>query len=106
MSQSNIKLPPGLHLSAVATQKFELVTGISKAGRQYSKVVGRGVAGEQFVKVTQFVDRDNPPLSFEAGEAFQARITGVDTFEKGREVISLFVELYRPQIAAVEAAKK
>ena len=106
MSQSNIKLPAGLFVSATATQKFELVDGVSKAGRRYSKVVGRGVAGEKFVKVTQFVERDQKPILFDAGEPFQGVITGVDSFEKGREVISLFVELYRPAVAATEAARK
>jgi hypothetical protein len=106
MSASITKLPPGLHLSAVSTQTFELVSGVSSKGRPYSKVVGRGVAGEQFVKVTQFVEQGQTPLIFSPGEAFEAKITGVDTFEKGREVISLFVELRRPIVAGVEPVKK
>jgi hypothetical protein len=102
MSQSSIKLPPGLHLSAVAIGQFELVAGVSKAGKQYSKVVGRGVAGEKFVKVTEFVEPGKAPLIFGPGEAFEADITGVDSFEKGREVISLFVELRRPPVPEVK----
>ncbi|MEN9841820.1 MAG: hypothetical protein RL376_1620, partial [Verrucomicrobiota bacterium] len=49
MSQLPI-VPPGIHLSAVATSSFTLESGIgAKSGRPWSKVVGRGVAGEQFV---------------------------------------------------------
>jgi hypothetical protein len=105
MSQSNIKLPPGLYLSAVATQNFEVIDGVSQKGRRYSKIVGRGVAGERFVKVTQFVEDGEQPLKFAPGEAFQAEITGVDTFEKGREVVSLFVKLQRPATATVEVKR-
>lgn len=102
MSQSSIKLPPGLHLSAVSTGSFELVGGVSAKGKAYQKVVGRGVAGEKFVKVTEFVEPGHAPLVFGPGEPFEAEITGVDTFEKGREVISLFVKLRRPVVAEVK----
>lgn len=106
MSQLPVILPPGLHLSAVSTGQFELVGGVSKAGRAYQKVVGRGVAGEKFVKVTQFVETGKPALLFGPGEKFEADITGVDSFEKGREVISLFVELRRPFVADKQEVKK
>lgn len=102
MSTIGTKLPPGLHLSAVSSQKFELVAGVSGKGRAYQKIVGRGVAGTQFVKVTQFINPGEQVILFEPGETFEAEITGVDTFEKGREVISLFVSLRRPQIAEVK----
>lgn len=103
MSQLATKLPAGLHLSAVSTQQFELLGGIgAKTGKPYQKVVGRGIAGEKFVKITQFVEPGQSPLLFGAGEPFEADITGVDTFEKGREVISLFVKLRRPVVAEVK----
>jgi hypothetical protein len=92
-------------VSAVSTQKFELTTALNSKGRPYTKVVGRGVAGDKFVKVTQFIEPGQTPLIFEAGEQFEGKITGVDTFEKGREVISLFVELRRPVIAEVQGVK-
>lgn len=100
MSQPNAKLPAGLHVSAVATQDFELIAGVSAKGKAYQKVVGRGVAGGQFVKVTQFVD-DGRPVLIKSGEIFEGQITGVDTFEKGREVISLFVKLRAPEVAEI-----
>lgn len=106
MSATNGKIPAGLHLSAVSTQAFELVTGVSGKGRPYSKVIGRGVAGTKFVKVTQFVEHGETPLLFGPNEHFEADIDGVDTFEKGREVISLFVKLRRPSVAGLEPAKK
>lgn len=100
MPEPTAKIPAGLHLSAVSTQAFELLGGVSpKTGKPYQKIVGRGVAGEKFVKITQFVEPGQPPLLFGAGEHFEAEITGVDTFEKGREVISLFVKLRRPVVA-------
>ena len=103
MSQLSGKLPSGIYLSAVSTQAFELVAGVgAKTGKPYQKVVGRGVAGDKFVKVIEFVSPGQPALLFGAGEQFEADITGVDSFEKGREVISLFVKLRRPVVAEVE----
>jgi hypothetical protein len=102
MSQPATKIPAGIHLSAVATQQFEFIGGVSAKGKPYQKVVGRGVAGEKFVKITEFLDPGQAPLIFGAGEQFEADITGVDTFEKGREVISLFVKLRRPVVAEVK----
>jgi len=103
MSQLSTKLPPGLYLSAVSTQAFELQGGIgAKSGKPYQKVVGRGVAGGKFVKVTEFVEPGNQPLLFGSGDAFEADIVGVDSFEKGREVISLFVKLRRPIVTEVK----
>lgn len=105
MSQSSI-IPPGLHLSAVATGNFTLESGIgAKSGRPWSKVVGRGVAGEQFVKVQQFMEPHETPVLVLAGEKFTASIVGVDFQEKGREVLSLMVKLNRPSVAT-EGAKK
>jgi len=103
MSQPATKLPPGIHLSAVSTQQFELVVGVgAKTGKPYQKVVGRGVAGEKFVKITEFVEPGHAPLIFGPGETFEAEVTGVDSFEKGREVVSLFVKLRRPVVAEVK----
>jgi hypothetical protein len=102
---ASAKLPAGLYVSAVSTQRFELTTALNSKGRPYTKVVGRGVAGSKFVKVTQFIEPGQTPLIFEQGEPFEGVITGVDTFEKGREVISLFVELRRPVIAEVQGVK-
>ncbi|GEM_PF-5504611 len=104
MSATSIKLPPGLYLSAVSTGTFELVGGVSAKGKAYQKIVGRGVAGEKFVKVTEFVEPGQSPLIFTPGETFEADITGVDSFEKGREVISLFVKLRRPVV--IDAKKE
>jgi hypothetical protein len=103
MSQPTTKLPAGIHLSAVSTQNFELVTGVGqKTGRPYRKIVGRGVAGEKFVKITEFVEDGHTPILFNAGDHFEADVTGVDSFEKGREVVSLFVKLRRPIVAEVK----
>lgn len=103
MSQPATKLPPGIHLSAVSTQQFELIAGVgAKTGKPYQKVVGRGVAGEKFVKITEFVEPGGAPLLFGPGENFEADVTGVDTFEKGREILSLFVKLRRPVLQEVK----
>lgn len=102
MSAITAKIPPGLHVSAVSVGAFALEGGVSKSGKAYQKVVGRGLAGEQFVKVTQFLNQGESPLLFGPNEAFEATITGVDTYEKGREVISLFVELRRPFVEGVK----
>ena len=107
MSTISTKLPSGLFVSAVATQDFEVTTAVNSKGRPYTKVVGRGVAGKKFVKVTQFIEQGQQPVLIRAGETFNADITGVDTFEKGREVISLFVEIARPVlVGAVPVTKK
>lgn len=107
MSANGAKIPPGLHLSAVAAEKFEVTNGVNGKGRPYCKVIGRGIAAGKFVKVTQFIDlqKGEAPVVFEAGETFEGAITGVDGFEKGREVISLFVELRRPSLGT-EGPKK
>lgn len=102
MSASSIKLPPGLFVSGVAVGKFELVSGVNAKGKPYSKVVGRGIAGSQFVKVQQFLQPGEAALLFDTNEPFQGRITGVDGFEKGREVVSVFVALERPVLAEVK----
>lgn len=102
MSAISIKIPAGLHVSAVAVSDFELTAGVNQKGKPYQKLIGRGLAGGQFVKVTQFAENGEAPLMFKAGEAFEADITGVDTFEKGREVVSVFVKLRRPFIAEVK----
>jgi hypothetical protein len=105
MSQLPI-VPPGIHLSAVATSNFTLESGIgAKSGRPWSKVVGRGVAGEQFVKVQQFMDPGETPVLVAAGEKFTASIVGVDFQEKGREVLSLMVKLNRPTLAVAEVKR-
>ncbi|MFA6287145.1 MAG: hypothetical protein WC661_07125 [Opitutaceae bacterium] len=107
MSQLPISIPAGIHLSAVSVGAFELVAGVGKdSGKPYQKVVGRGVAGSKFVKVTQFLNPGEAPLLFGTGDKFEADIVGVDSFEKGREVISLFVELRRPFVADKQEVKK
>lgn len=98
------KIPAGLYVIAVATQDFEVTTALSSKGRPYTKVVGRGVAGKRFVKVTQFVEQGQTPTVIKAGETFQADISGVDTFEKGREIISVFVESALPMSQTPEPA--
>lgn len=105
MSNINGKIPPGLHVSAVAVGDFELTGGVNGKGKAYSKVVGRGLAGSKFVKVSQFLEANEKPVIIANGEAFEGEITGVDSFEKGREVVSVFVKLRRPSLVGVEVKK-
>lgn len=99
---SSIVIPPGLHLSAQAVGDFTVETKVSKAGRPYTKVEGRAVAGTQFVKCTQFIEPGESPVLPSTGERFTASITGVDSNEKGREVIAVFVKIARPSVVSAE----
>lgn len=101
-----VAIPAGIHICAVAIGDFTLESGIgAKSGRAWSKVLGRGVAGQQFVKVQQFMDPGETPVLVQAGEKFTATVVGVDFQEKGREVLSLMVKLNRPSLAT-EGVKK
>ncbi len=105
MSQSPI-IPAGIFVSATAIGDFSLESGIgAKSGRPWSKVLGRAVAGEQFVKVQQFMEPGETPVLVKAGEKFTATVVGVDFQEKGREVLSLMVKLNRPSLATTEVRK-
>lgn len=102
---SSVIIPPGLHLSAQAVGDFTVETKLSKAGRPYTKVEGRAIAGTQFVKCTQFIEPGESPVLPSSGERFSASITGVDANEKGREVIAIFVKIARPVVTGTEAKK-
>lgn len=101
----------GVSVTAVAVGNSEVTNGVNSKGRPWTKVMLQGSfvtpdGKGRLLKCQQYVEQGQSPVLFNHGETFHADVVQVDSYEKSRDILSLFVDFKRPAIVDAVGAKK